>query len=102
MSRRAPGSQAWIVVALRRLSVLAMFGGLGLIGIAVVWWATFYRPYGLAPAVSCLYARGGSCGFIIHIAGEAGRVAYSPSVLWLGVFSLVGGTVARLLLAIPI
>jgi hypothetical protein len=94
------GARADSAVALRRLSLLAIVAGLALVALALLWWADFYRPVGLARALSCLYARGGSCGFIRHVAAEAGRVAYSPVLFWLGAGSFSGGAAARLALAI--
>jgi len=89
-----------IVAAVQRIAVLAIIGGIVLLGVALVWWASFYRGIGLADALSCLYARGGTCGFIMHVAGEAGRMAYSPSIFWLGAGSLVGGGLLRLGIAV--
>jgi hypothetical protein len=91
MRRPTPRAAA----ALRRLAGLAIVLGLGLIAAAVVWWAIFFHPVGLADAASCLYSRGGACLFVRRVAAAAGRVAYSPSVFWLGAASLVGGLVLR-------
>jgi hypothetical protein len=88
-----------IVAAIGRLAVPAIIVGVTLIAVALLWWGFFYRPIGLGPALSCLYARGGTCGFIRHVAAEAGRVAYSPAVFWLGAFSLACGGVARIAVA---
>lgn len=96
MARAGPGT----AVAIRHLSLLAIVAGFALVALAVFWWADFYRPVGLDRAISCLYARGGSCGFIRHVAAEAGRVAYSPVLFWLGAVSFSGGVAARLALAI--
>jgi hypothetical protein len=89
-----------IVAAVRRIAVVAILAGIGLVGVALMWWASFYRGIGLTDALSCLYARGGTCGFITRVAGEAGRVAYSPSIFWLGAGSLVGGGLVRLGIAV--
>jgi hypothetical protein len=87
---------AGIVAAIGRLAVPAIIAGTALIVVALLWWGFFFRPIGLRPALSCLYARGGTCGFIRHVAAEAGRVAYSPAVFWLGAFTLACGGVARI------
>jgi cytochrome bd-type quinol oxidase subunit 1 len=89
-----------IVAVVQRIAVLAVLGGIFLLCAALAWWASFYREIGLADALSCLYARGGTCGFITHVAGEAGRMAYSPSIFWLGAGSLVGGGLLRLGIAV--
>jgi hypothetical protein len=89
-----------IVAAVRCIAGLAILGGIGLLCVALVWWASFYWAIGLADALSCLYARGGTCGFITHVAGEAGRMAYSPSIFWLGAGSLVGGGFLRVGIAV--
>jgi hypothetical protein len=89
-----------IVAAIQRIAVLATLGGIFLLCVALVWWASFYRAIGLADALSCLYARGGTCRLITHVAGEAGRMAYSPAVFWLGAGSLLGGGLVRLGIAV--
>jgi hypothetical protein len=88
-----------IVAGSRRLSVLAILGGLALLAAALLWWGWFYRLIGLGPAFPCLYGGGDTCGFIRHVAAEAGRVAYSPAVFRLGAVALAGGSVARLAVA---
>jgi hypothetical protein len=85
-----------VVAAIRRLSVLAILGGLALLVAALLWWGYFYRAIGLGSTVSCLYASGGTCDFIRHVAAEAGRRAYSPTVFRLAVVLLAGGSVVRL------
>jgi hypothetical protein len=85
-----------VVAAIRRLSLLAIIVGFALIAGAVLWWGYFYRAIGLGSTVSCLYASGGTCDFIRHVAAEAGRRAYSPTVFRLGVVLLTGGSVIRL------
>lgn len=89
-----------IAHAVQRLSLLAILFGIAVVALALFWWADFYRPAGLGHAMSCVYARGGSCGFIRHVAAEAGRVAYSPALFWLGAGTFSGGAAARLALAI--
>jgi hypothetical protein len=85
---------------MRRLSTLAIVAGLVLVGGALLWWGAFYRPIGLGPALSCLYARGGTCGFVQHVAAAAGRRAYSPAVFRLGMVVLAGGSFVRLAIAL--
>jgi hypothetical protein len=89
-----------IAAAIRRLSELAIVSGLVIVLAALVWWARFYGPIGLGATVACLYARSGTCDFIRHVAAEAGRVAYSPTLFRLGAVSLAGGVVARLAVAL--
>jgi hypothetical protein len=89
-----------IVAAVQRIAAVAILGGIGLLCVAVVWWASFYRAIGLVDTLSCLYARGGTCGFITHVAGETGRMSYSPAIFWLGAGSLVGGGLVRLGIAV--
>ena len=91
MRRQSPR----VVAALRRLANLAIVLGLCLVLVALLWWASFFGPIGLAEAASCLYARGGACLFIRYVATAAGRVAYSPLVFWLGTASLAGGLALR-------
>ncbi len=80
---------------LRLFASLAIGLGLCLLVVALLWWATFFRPVGLADAASCLYSRGGACLFIRDVAATAGRVAYSPAIFWLGAASLAGGLALR-------
>jgi hypothetical protein len=89
-----------VVVAIRRLSLLAVIGGLALVIGAVLWWGYFYRAIGLGSTVSCLYASGGTCDFIRHVAAEAGRRAYSPTAFRLAVVLLTGGSVVRIAVAL--
>jgi len=91
MRRQSPCA----VAALRLLAGLAIVLGLFLLVVALLWWAIFFRPVGLADAASCLYSRGGACLFIRDVAATAGRVAYSPAIFWLGATSLAGGLALR-------
>src|SRR5207302_2213295 len=72
-------------------ALLAMIGGGVVTGAALLWWFDFYRGIGLGDAVSCIYSRSGACGFIARVAAEAGRMAYSPKLFWLGILAFCGG-----------
>ena len=63
---------------------------------AILWWEAFYRaatngnPW---QAIRCLYLVGGPCGVISGIAQIAGKIPYTPVVLWLGAAMLICGVV---------
>jgi len=98
--RPSPDDARKIAIGVRRLSLLAIVIGLVLVVAALLWWGFFYRSIGLGVALSCLYARGGSCDFIRHVAAEAGRAAYTPALFRLGVVALAGGSLARVAIAV--
>jgi hypothetical protein len=95
-----------MVAAIGRIAWLAVGGGLLVTLAALGWWASFYGDVigregqgSLANAISCLYSRSGICGFIPSMAHEAGKMAYSPAVFWLGISLLLSGVATRLVLA---
>ena len=95
-----------MVAAISRIAWLAVGGGLLVTLAALAWWASFYADVvgrdgqgSLANAVACLYSRSGICGFIPSMAHEAGKMAYSPSLFWLGISLLLSGVAVRLALS---
>ena len=91
---------------LTRIAWLAIAGGLVVTVTAIIWWAVFYgniigegAQATLRQAFSCLYSNRGVCGFIPGMARASGRLAYSPSLFWLGVCLLLSGMAMRLLVA---
>ena len=91
---------------LTRIAWLAIAGGLVVTVAAIIWWAVFYgniigegAQATLRQAFSCLYSNRGVCGFIPGMTRASGRLAYSPSLFWLGVCLLLSGMAMRLLVA---
>jgi hypothetical protein len=67
---------------------------------AILWWEAFYRTVtngNPGQAIRCVYLCGGPCGVIGGIAQMAGKISYTPVVLWLSVAMLICGVVIEVL-----
>jgi len=89
-----------------RIAGLVVVAGLAVTLGAVAWWATFYGGVagpdghgGLAGVVRCVWSNRGACGVASGMARGAGKLAYTPTLFWLGVSLLLAGIAARLALS---
>lgn len=84
-----------------KLANILLIGGIALVGIAILWWMSFYgslaMEFGKTPSdtLSCLYSSGGPCGFVAGFAQMGGKTPYSPFLFWIGVVAAVIGGVIK-------
>jgi putative MFS transporter len=61
------------------------FGGIGLMGISIVWWLNFYlNAHEIASAIPCLLYTTPRCDVLVGAAELGGQWAYRPYLMWLG------------------
>jgi hypothetical protein len=95
----------------RRLGNLLIVAGAGVVGIAFIWWLSFYSSIkedlaqvpGRVPgadsvfdAINCLYSSSGICALVAGVAKLAGRTVYEPMLFWFGLAGLALGLLVRL------
>lgn len=94
----------------KKLGNFLIIGGAAIVAAAFVWWLIFYSSVmrelaqlpGAPPggnsvfeAIRCLYTNSEVCGLISGVARLAGRTAYEPMLLWVGLAGLVLGILIR-------
>ena len=66
--------------------------GMALIGVAIVWWITFYTKVGgFGEAWACLVWVTAHCGEVMGQARAQGLLAYYPFLMWLGLAVWLAG-----------
>ena len=87
---------------IRKLSFILIVAGVSLSVVSVVWWLLFHAQVvqslgaRLSDLLPCLWSSSGSCTLISAGASFMGKTAYTPTIFWIAIGSLLGGVVLNM------